>query len=260
MTTSLILEQPIECLDAIALEIDAAKDLLALSLTCKALHALVFYRHLRFRVISCRVEDSRSIEVWDLLAQDRALARSVRVLELHPVAYVDPRHIIPFKPSARSKRSGKIAKKAKANSEPLSMYELLADAVTAHLIPALRNMSRLVAFTWGSGRSQNHCPLFTGVGFDPQDIMSQIWPALNKCTNISRLAIQQPSCQGTSFFQVIQRRLRVFNSVTLILTPHEFLPRPLTLNLLLNSLGAAPSHPTWCCLNSFWPEGSRISL
>jgi hypothetical protein len=130
-------QQPIECLDAIAHEIDKTKDLLSLSLTCKALYSLVSYRHLRFRAISCRLE-----EVWDLLARNKALGRSVQVLQIRPDAGKGgSHHILPLddmNPGPNMKR-----KKGKWR---LLGYERSAMIILDHFIPALKQMTRLDVF------------------------------------------------------------------------------------------------------------------
>lgn len=200
MSCAAILKQPVESLDAIILEIDAARDLLSLSLTCQALYAIVQSRHLHFRVISCRLEDWRSIEVWDLLAHDKTLARSVRVLQLQPLGIYDPRFLIPLsvKRCMRERRSR--SNKAQASASSVSGYERYADAIT-HLIPALKNMSRLISFTWTTRMIKD--PLLDAFFRDPKDIMGQVWTALSGCREIRILQVQHDWYQGKSFYEVI---------------------------------------------------------
>lgn len=197
-----IFHQPIESLDAIALEIDAAKDLLSLSLTCKVLYDIVYYRHLRFRVISCRLEDWRSIEVWDLLARDKALARSVRVLQLQPLGVSDPRFLIPFDTKDSRGICQKSTRNAQAQALPVLEYERYADAL-AHLKSALKNMSRLASFTWKSQHPWSR----RGDSFrqDPKNVMAQVWKALNECSDIRVLNIGHDWYKDDVFFEVFQK-------------------------------------------------------
>lgn len=192
-----ILKQSTESLDAIAQEIDAAKDLLSLSLTCKALYAIVFYRHLRFRIISCQLDDWRSLEIWNLLAQDKALARSVRVLELQPLGTADRQILIPLD-AKDSKTQENSARNVRSTSE-LSEYELYAQAL-AHLVPALENLSRLTSFTWKTHTIRG--PMLDVFRHDPKHAMGLVWSALNKCRYVHSLHIEHDWYQGTSFFEV----------------------------------------------------------
>ncbi|KAF8290483.1 hypothetical protein DL93DRAFT_2174191 [Clavulina sp. PMI_390] len=144
-----ILQQPVECLDTIALEVDTTKDLLSLALTCKALHAL------------------------DLLARDKTLARSVRVLKLQPIVSTDPRFLIPLEKDDVSIRP-KVPKSQRAPRR--SPYELLADVVENHFAPALGNMTRLHTFSW---REENkryifRDPMDTARTFDKQDVLGKL--------------------------------------------------------------------------------------
>ena len=123
-------QQLIECLDAIALEIDKTMDLLSLSLTCKALYSLVSYRHLRFRVISCRLKDPGPIQVWELLARNKALARSVRVLRIRPDAgKCGSHHILPLD-DRNSEALGPNMKKKRKRNRRLTGYERSAMVIS----------------------------------------------------------------------------------------------------------------------------------
>ncbi|KAF8308881.1 hypothetical protein DL93DRAFT_2231312 [Clavulina sp. PMI_390] len=198
-----ILQQPVESLDAIALEIDTAKDLLSLALSCKALHALVYARHLRFRVISARLEDRKLLPVWDLLARDKTLARSVRVLDLQPLAHTDPRFLIPLA-KEEVLALPTVSKSKKTPKRP--PYELLADVVENHFAPALSNMSRLLNFSW---KEVHHPYIFVkgskgSQSFDGRDVLQQIWHALNHARTLRRVSIIQKRHLGDGFFKNIQ--------------------------------------------------------
>jgi len=180
-------QQPIECLDAIALEIDKAKDILSLSLTCKALYSLVFYRHLRFRVIACRLGRQSSLEVWDLLARNKYLARSVRVLEIRLDAVNGSRrHIIPL--DSESKEKTKRKRKGR-----LSTYELYATRILDYFIPALRQMTRLTSFSWNP---ENVSILRD----DPQNLQGKICDVLNLCKNLQRISMRSYCCNIEEVF------------------------------------------------------------
>lgn len=69
---------PLELLDAVLACIDEPSDLLHLALTCKSLCSFIIPEHLYFRVIRCRVQDTR--ELWILLSQNVRLASRVRSL------------------------------------------------------------------------------------------------------------------------------------------------------------------------------------
>ena len=182
MSSSPLEQQPIECLDAIAHEIDKTKDLLSLSLTCKALYSLVSYRHFRFRVISCRLEDPSPVQVWDLLARNKALARSVRVLQIRPDAGKGgSHHILPLD----DMDPGPNMKKRKKGKRRLSGYECSAMIILDHFIPALKQMTRLMSFSWRLDHRQDR-RIFH---HDPQGLQIKICDALNSCKNLRSIAI-----------------------------------------------------------------------
>ncbi|KAF8308889.1 hypothetical protein DL93DRAFT_1809454 [Clavulina sp. PMI_390] len=201
MSPSPIEEQPVEALDAIALEIDNARDLLNLALTCKSLHALVYFRHLRFRVISGRLGDWRLVDVWDLIARDKTLGRSVRVLDLHPLAYTDPRFIIPLDANRVRRRSVKSSKKEQRTRGKRSPYETIADVIQ-HFVPALANMTRLLSLSW---REDGPSDMFTINGtFDPLSMLPNLWEGVNGCSSLDRLAIHSGPSLNNTFFQMIR--------------------------------------------------------
>jgi len=189
---SSLAQQPIECLDAIALEIDKAKDILSLSLTCKALYSLVFYRHLRFRVIACRLGHQSSLEVWDLLARNKSLARSVRVLDIRLDAMNGgPRQIIPLD-SEKSKQGPHTKKRTKRKRKGrLSPYERCATGILDYFIPALRQMTRLASFSWHPENVFHD---------DPQNLQAKICDALNSCKNLQRISIRPHWCNIEEVF------------------------------------------------------------
>ncbi|KAF8308887.1 hypothetical protein DL93DRAFT_1809518 [Clavulina sp. PMI_390] len=193
-------EQPVEALDAIALEIDNARDLLNLALTCRSLHALVYFRHLRFRVISGRLGDWRLVDVWDLIARDKTLGRSVRVLDLHPLAYTDPRFIIPLDANRVKRREFKLSKKERAALVKRSPYEIISDVVH-HLVPALANMTRLLSFSW---REDGPGGMFIVRGaLDPLSMLPKLWEGVNGCSNLDQLSICLGPRLDNSFFRMV---------------------------------------------------------
>ncbi|KAF8308892.1 hypothetical protein DL93DRAFT_1809638 [Clavulina sp. PMI_390] len=198
-SSSPIEEQPVEALDAIALEIDNARDLLNLALTCKSLYALVYFRHLRFRVISGRLGDWRLVDVWELIARDKTLGRSVRVLDLHPLAYTDTRFIIPLDTNRVKRRSSKFPKKERPVRGKRSPYETIADVVQ-HFVPALANMTRLLSLSW---REDGPFDMFRINGsFDPLSMLPKLWEGVNGCLSLVRLAICSGPNLNSTFFQV----------------------------------------------------------
>ncbi|KAH7885459.1 hypothetical protein F5I97DRAFT_1928836 [Phlebopus sp. FC_14] len=71
--------QPTEILDAIAFHIDSKRDLLALALSCRRMHDIIFPRHSDYRFICAKVS---SVAVWNHLIVNQSLARNVRTLEI----------------------------------------------------------------------------------------------------------------------------------------------------------------------------------
>ncbi|KAF8308893.1 hypothetical protein DL93DRAFT_1809370 [Clavulina sp. PMI_390] len=200
-----ILEQPVESLDAIALEIDRAHDLLSLALTCQALYTLVYFRHLRFRVISGRLEDWRLTDVWDMIARDKTLGRSVRVLDIHPLAFSDARFIIPLDENKNKKRPDKGPKKQRAPK--LNPYDALAEIIVDHFIPALRNMSRLRSF---SLEESSALMFSTGdeywgtLQIDSKALLPQMWEAVQSCSSLNRLLVDISRQPDHSFFETVR--------------------------------------------------------
>ncbi|OBZ77673.1 hypothetical protein A0H81_02727 [Grifola frondosa] len=66
----MLTRQPTEILDAIVFHVDAKRDLLALALSCRRLHTIIFPRHYDYRVIRCKVS---SLSVWNHLIVNRSL-------------------------------------------------------------------------------------------------------------------------------------------------------------------------------------------
>lgn len=148
-------------LAAVALEIDSTKHLLALCLASKALYALAYERHLRFRRISCRLEDPKSLAVWKLLAGDKSLARSVRVLILQPLSPSDPRCTIP-----RIKTNSSLSSNSAWQDGTHETFGRLKKAtwvITKFLAPALQNMSRLKEFYWRPPLPSPKYPFYAAV-------------------------------------------------------------------------------------------------
>ena len=202
--SSPLAQQPIECLDAIALEIDKAKDLLSLSLTCKALYSLVFDRHLRFRVISCRLEDPGSVQVWDLLARNKSLARSVRILKIDPNAMDGrPDYVIPLDKDSELPElrpdSGVWGKETRRRRRGRRGTRIILN----YFLPALRHMTRLMSFSWKLGVTQDR-RIFHG---DLQGLQVKIYDALNSCKHLRSITIGPWYNVEETFFEVCHSRI-----------------------------------------------------
>ncbi|KAF8308023.1 hypothetical protein DL93DRAFT_2171379 [Clavulina sp. PMI_390] len=185
-----LLHFPPEVFEAICIEIDKAKDLLSLALACKACQSLILARHLRFRVISCRLEDAYMVPTWDILATDKVLARNVRVLDFQPLAHNDSRHVVPFSLPI-SLKSDPITREIMKRKESERL-----DAVLKHFVPALANMSRLVSFSW-------RCDFKNGPWrmdeFDPHDRLRLMWRALSLCPDLTHFFAERPFYQDAFF-------------------------------------------------------------
>jgi hypothetical protein len=152
--------QPTEILDSIVFYVDSKRDLLALGLSCKRMHSVIFPRHFDYRTIRCKVS---TISVWNHLIVHRSLARNVRRIEI-----LDERS-------------------TEANSVPPGIMvtdtdlESSDDELGLHakqerfLVSALTKMTALQSFTW----SCNHSPIS----------IDNVWPTLLKCRSLREVEI-----------------------------------------------------------------------
>ncbi|EKM56288.1 uncharacterized protein PHACADRAFT_253334 [Phanerochaete carnosa HHB-10118-sp] len=152
--------QPTELLDAIVGHVDSRQDLLALALSCKRMHAIVFPRHFEYRVIRGKVS---SLRLWNHLIVNRSLARNIRVLEV-----LDERAAAQeVLPSGISTTDTDL----ESTDDELGLHV----KHERFLVSALTRMTTLRSFTW----SCNHSPIS----------MEQVWPALLKCRTLSHIEI-----------------------------------------------------------------------
>ena len=155
-----ITNQPNEILDSIALHLDSKRDLLALGLSCRRLHSIVFPRHYDYRVIRCKIS---SISVWNHLIVNRSLARNVRRLEIL---------------DERSTESERVPRGILASDTDLESTD---DELCMHakqerfLVSALNRMTTLQSFVW----SCNHSPIS----------IDNVWPTLLKCQSLQDVEI-----------------------------------------------------------------------
>ena len=152
--------QPTEILDAIVFHVDSKRDLLALALSCRRLHTVIFPRHYDYRVLYAKAS---SINIWNHLITNRALARNVRAIEI-----IDERS---------SKQLVLPADILKTNTD----LESSDDGLTLHskqeklLISALTKMTSIQSFHW----SCNHSTIS----------MDNLWETLMKCQTLSQVSI-----------------------------------------------------------------------
>ncbi|KDQ53727.1 hypothetical protein JAAARDRAFT_136652 [Jaapia argillacea MUCL 33604] len=155
-----ITQQPTEILDAIVYHLDSKRDLLALGLTCRRLHGIVFPRHYDYRIIRCKVS---SIRVWNHLVVHKSLARNVRRLEIlderssgHEFI---PRGILTSDTDLES------------TDDELGMHV----KQERYLVAALLKMTALQSFIW----SCNHSPM----------CIDDVWPTLMKFQSLREVEI-----------------------------------------------------------------------
>lgn len=152
--------QPTENLDEIVSHVDSKRDLLALALSCKRMHGIIFPRHFEYRVIRCKISN---IAVWAHFANNRALASNVRRLEIL---------------DERSTENPCVPSDVLATDTELESSD---DELTMHakqgrlFISALAKMTRLNAFVW----SCNHSLMS----------LHSIWPTLLKCQSLRSVEI-----------------------------------------------------------------------
>ncbi|KAI1785084.1 hypothetical protein LXA43DRAFT_1119298 [Ganoderma leucocontextum] len=145
--------QPTEVLDAIAFHVEAQRDLLALALTCRRLHAVVVPRHAAHRLVRAKASQ---LAVWHHLAVHRALARNVRRLEVLDERASADEVVVP--PGIRATDTD-----LESTDDELGMHA----KQERFLVSALRQMSALTAFRWSCSHSL--------VAFE------RVWPVLVRC-------------------------------------------------------------------------------
>ncbi|KAM5541883.1 hypothetical protein V8D89_004612 [Ganoderma adspersum] len=148
-----LVRQPTEVLDAIAFHVESARDLRALALTCRRLHAVVVPRHAEYRVVRAKASQ---LALWHHLAVHRALARNVRRLEI-----LDER--APAGDVVVPPGIGATDTDMESTDDELGMHA----KQERFLVSALRQMSALTAFRWRCSHSL--------VAFE------RVWPVLVRC-------------------------------------------------------------------------------
>ncbi|KAI0747215.1 hypothetical protein C8Q80DRAFT_1271992 [Daedaleopsis nitida] len=148
--------QPTEILDAIAGHVDARRDLLALALSCKRLHAVVFPRHYHYRVIRCKAS---ALSVWNHLIVYRSLASNVRTLEILDERAGATDVLVP--PDV-----GTTDTDMESTDDELGLH----DKQERFVLAALARMTALKTFKWSCNHSL--------VAFE------RVWPALVKCQSL----------------------------------------------------------------------------
>ncbi|KAH0826213.1 hypothetical protein J3R83DRAFT_5658 [Lanmaoa asiatica] len=152
--------QPTEILDAIVFHVDSKRDLLALALSCRRLHAVIVPRHYDYRVVCTKAS---SLGLWNHLIVNRALARNVRTLEI-----IDERS---SKPLVLPTDIMKTETDLESSDDEL----LLHSKQEKLLISALNKMTALQSFHW----SCNHSTIS----------VDNVWATLMKCQTLSRVTI-----------------------------------------------------------------------
>jgi hypothetical protein len=152
--------QPTELLDAIVSHVDSRHDLLALALSCKRLHSIVFPRHFDYRVVRAKAS---TLRLWNHLIVNRSLARNVRVLEVLDERATE-QEALPFGIMTTDTD-------LESTDDELGLHV----KQERYLVSALSKMTALRSFTW----SCNHSPIS----------MEQIWPMLLKCQTLNHIEI-----------------------------------------------------------------------
>ncbi|KAH9948041.1 hypothetical protein B0H21DRAFT_821386 [Amylocystis lapponica] len=196
--------QPTEILDAIVFHIDAKHDLLALALSCRRMHAVVFPRHYDYRVIRCKAS---SLRVWNHLVVHRALARNVRRLEILDERAAEP-ELVPADITASDTD-------LESTDDELGLHAKHG----RFLIAALARMTALDSLVWSCNHSL--------VSID------NVWPTILKCHTLRQVELndnvvfadgalpESPSAGGAgkSSRQLALRELR---TVALRSTKHAY--------------------------------------
>ena len=152
--------QPTEILDAIVFRVDSKRDLLALALSCRRLHSIIFPRHYDYRVLCAKAS---SISLWNHLIVNRALARHVRTIEI-----IDERSSKPLVLPADIMKTDTDIESSDDELALHSKHERL-------LISALTRMTSLRAFHW----SCNHSTIS----------MDNLWATLVKSQTLSQVTV-----------------------------------------------------------------------
>ncbi|THH10617.1 hypothetical protein EW145_g1199 [Phellinidium pouzarii] len=136
------------------------RDLLALALSCKRMHDVIFPRHYEYRVIRCKISN---IAIWSHLAGNRALAANVRHLEIL---------------DERSTESILIPSDVLITDTELESSDdelVMHDKQGQLFMSALSKMASLGVFVW----SCNHSLIS----------LHSIWPTLLKCHSLKSVEI-----------------------------------------------------------------------
>ncbi|KAH8116070.1 hypothetical protein DFH11DRAFT_1583995 [Phellopilus nigrolimitatus] len=166
--------QSTEVLDGIVTHIDSKRDLLALALSCKRMHDIVFPRHYEYRVVRCKISN---IAVWGHFAGNRSVAANVRRLEI-----LDERStentIIPSDILATDTE-------LESSDDELGMHSKQGRLFSS----ALAKMCSLNVFIW----SCNHSLIS----------LQSIWPTILKCHSLKSVEINDnlvfgPIVEGTT--------------------------------------------------------------
>lgn len=155
-----LMRQPTELLDTIVSHIDAKRDLLALALSCRRMHAIVFPRHYDYRAIRCKAS---ALSVWNHFIAHRGLARNVRRLEILDERSTEPASTPPDILTSDTDME--------STDDELSMHS----KQERYLVSALSRMSSLETFIW----SCNHSPIS----------IDSIWSTLLKCQRLRQVQI-----------------------------------------------------------------------
>ncbi|KAH8826027.1 hypothetical protein DL96DRAFT_1610650 [Flagelloscypha sp. PMI_526] len=140
---TILTRQPTEILDTIVFHVEDKPDLLALGLSCRRLHDVIFPRHFDYRIVRAKPS---SLRVWHYLRTHPILARHVRILEV-----LDERAVV-----------GEVLPPGIQNTDTdldSTDDELTPGGLQAKhercLISALEEMSSLRSFTWSCNHSPN---------------------------------------------------------------------------------------------------------
>ncbi|KAI0765465.1 hypothetical protein C8Q74DRAFT_1288555 [Fomes fomentarius] len=153
--------QPTEILDAIAAHVDARRDLLALALTCRRMHAIVFPRHYDYRVVKCKAS---ALAVWNHLVVHRSLAQNVRRLEILDERAGEGEVMVPRDIVATDTD-------LESTDDELGMH----DKQERFVLAALARMTALQTFRWSCNHSL--------VAFE------RVWPALVRCQSLQEVEV-----------------------------------------------------------------------
>lgn len=130
-------------MDEIASNLPSKRDLLALGLTCKRLHDVIFPRHYSYREIVAKVSN---VAIFHHLSIHRSLAQNVRKLEILDERAPDAAKRIPKGMMVRGKTDTDFE-----SSDDES--NLRNDKLAKVFVAALSRMVRLETFVWSCNHS-----------------------------------------------------------------------------------------------------------